>query len=243
MTLLDGCKALALVSFAVLCGAVSYLAWVTTQTEKQLAVQASAVFGHIELTLDNLDVSTLMLDASLANASNDITQTRVAVSGVTARLDKTIDLINAKCPPNDGTIQTVDGDKGCGLLANVNTTLRTMRGAIGQVEIAGRNFDKNEATFYSQETTLFTQASAAIEGFNKLVNSKDLADAISNGARITGNVNGITSDFEVKFHDFLYPPKCVGKMCFIKKAIPYIKLAAGVPEPAYYGYQLWKAAH
>ena len=245
MNLLDKAKTLALVSLSVFLFSGAYFWWVSAQSEKQLTAQASAVLGHANETLTRLDMSTLLLNASVSelgidmqNAANDIHETRLAIQGVTTRLDTTIDLINAKCPKGDGSIQEVDADKGCGLLANVNTTLRTTRGAIGTLEKAGNNFDKNEATFYTQEADLYAQGLKAVKAFNDLVTSKDLTDALHHSANVTDHMDGITGDFQTKFHTFLYPPKCVGKACWLKKAVPYIITGSKLLEPAYYGWSM-----
>ena len=212
MNLLDKAKTLALVSLSVFLFSGAYFWWVSAQSEKQLTAQASAVLGHANETLTRLDTSTLLLNASISelgidmqNATSDIYQTRLAIQGVTSRLDTTLDLINAKCPKNDGTIKGVDEDKDCGLLANVNTTLRTTRGAIGTLETAGRNFDKNEATFYTQEADLYAQGLKAVKEFNDLVTSKDLTDALHHSANITDHIDGFTGDVETKTLYYLNP--------------------------------------
>jgi hypothetical protein len=68
--------------------------------------------------------------------------------------------VNAPCVPIKGQVLSVTDDKPCGVLANLNTTLHTFRGAAGTLESAGLHWDKNLSTLDVQEATLFADFDA-----------------------------------------------------------------------------------
>ena len=231
--------AAACVSVVVFFGLGSYFLWTTTQAEKQLTAQASGVFVQAAATLTHVNTTVDQIGTAFAGAAQSVSQTEKDVAtvtqplnGVVAGLQTTVAKLSAECVPGP-----------CGTIENTNKLINTARLTVGQVEVAANNFDKNEAHFYQQEDTLFTDSDNAVKHFDDVLTSKDLADALHNGAVITNNLGQTTGDFQTKFHEFLYPPPCKGFKCYIKTGFEAIKVGSELVEPAYYFWAITSGVH
>ena len=235
MLLLTCLKSTALIALIVFLGFGSYFFWTTAQAEKTLANQASATFTATNAAITNVNTATVQLTSAVTNLSTSITQTELDVRGVTTSfqgvalgLQKTVALVNAPCIPGP-----------CGTIFDVSKTLNTTRLTLGQVEIAANNFDKNEDHFYQQEDQLYSDSDDAVKSLNALLSSPDLNQALQNTDTITDNLGKTTTDFQNKFHTFLYPPPCVGFKCHIRTIYETVKIGSQFVEPAYYGWGLF----
>lgn len=103
-----------------------------------------------------------LLAANAAIASGATSGQSVATKAATAldKLSGTLDSVNRLCPP-----PSARDIKPCGVLADFNRTLATLRGTAGQVEIAAIHENSQLATLDQQEATLFADTHAAITGF------------------------------------------------------------------------------
>lgn len=223
-------------SLLVLFGFGSYLLWTVTQTIKK----ADTVLTQISQSVSRTETSVIAASNSLITVENGLIP-------VEKNLNNTILAVNSPC----------GGSRPCGLLADSAKTLGTIRGTFGQIEVAANHEDRNLGKLDTQETQLFSQMSGILSGLSNtetqanksftdldmLLTSSDLSGTMKNTNTITGNLGQTFTDFQTKFHAVLFPPPCVGKLCFIKKAWPYIKAGSELMEPAYWGTQLVQSIH
>jgi hypothetical protein len=234
MSILDWLKSAALLSVTVFLGFGSYLVYTTAHIEKQIAGQASQTFSAANAAIVKVNTATLQIGAAFTSAAQsidktekDVKQTTTQLSGVAVGLQKTVALVNAPCVPGP-----------CGTVSDVGKTLNTARLTMGQVEIATNSFDKNQNHFYTQEDQLYADADGAANRLNVILTSPDLYDSIHNVNTITSNLGQTTTDFQTKFHSFLYPPPCKGFKCWVKNGYEAIKVGSDLLEPSYYGWAL-----
>ena len=213
---------------------VCYFLVATTQTEEAAAVQVEAVLTHADNTLTalnatakSLTTTSNQLSTSISDASQAIVASANQLNGVASGLQKTEALINAPCVPGP-----------CGTVADIGKTLNTSRLAIGQVEIAANSFDKNQTNFYKQEDQLYRDSDGAVKNLNNLITSPDITGTLRYVSTTTYNLSQTTTDFQNKFHTFLYPPPCEGWKCKIKTGFEILKTGSELLEPAYYGWAL-----
>ena len=213
---------------------VCYFLVATIQTEGAAAVQVEAVLTHADNTLTalnatakSLTTTSNQLSTSISDASQAIVASANQLNGVASGLQKTEALINAPCVPGP-----------CGTVADIGKTLNTGRLAIGQFEIAANSFDKNQTHFYKQEDQLYADTDQAFNHFNVLLTSSDLSGSIHNFNTISYNLSSTTTDFQTKFHDFLYPPPCKGFKCWIKTGYETLRIGSQLMQPAYYGWAI-----
>jgi hypothetical protein len=228
-------KSAVLVALLVFLSLGSYLFYVTALAERTLANQVSVTFSAANAAIAHVNTATDQVGSSFTTAAQSLTQTEADVRGLTTQfggvavgLQKTVALVNAPCVPGP-----------CGTVADISKTLNTGRLAIGEVEIAADDFNKNEARFYAQEDQLYTDADASIKQFDALLDSPDLATALHGGATTATNLGLMTGDAQTKFHAFLYPPPCVGWKCHIKTVYETVKVGSTFAEPAYWGWALF----
>ena len=70
------------------------------------------------------------------------------------------------------------------------------------------------------------------------IKSPELAGTMKNINTVSGNFGAASSDFQTKFHAFLYPLPCVGWKCHLKTDFEIVKAAGSLAEPAYWLRQL-----
>ncbi len=236
MKFLDWLKAAALLSVVVFLGTGSYLFLVTAQSEKQLISQASSVFNHANSVLDQVTTSLANLDQTVASVSR-------TADTISDGAKKTFAIVTHPCIPGP-----------CGTLYDVAETLHTVRGTFGQIEVAANHEDKNLTTLDTQEQQLFQDTHQALAGLvplqndidktifdaDRLITSPDLTGTIHNFDTISYNFGQTTGDFQIKFHEFLFPAPCTNFKCRLLKGYTFVKEASSLLEPAYYGYGLLK---
>jgi hypothetical protein len=222
------------IALAVFLGFGCYFLWTTSQTDRQIARQAAVILNHADKSLSGIDKSVTQVGTAFTTAATSITQAQKSVdsvstqlSGVAVGLQKTVALVNAPCVPGP-----------CGTVADVGKTLNTTRLAIGQASIAVNSFDKNQDKFYQQEDQLYADSDGAAKSLNSILTSPDVYGTLHNVDTITTNLGQSTTDFQNKFHDFLYPPPCTGFKCWVKKTYTVVKVASDFTEPAYWGWAL-----
>jgi hypothetical protein len=126
-----------------------------------------------------------------------------SVKSVANSANQTLALVNRPCEPAP-----------CGTLADINRTLATARGTMGQVEIAANHEDKNLGTLDAQEATLFADTHKAAQDLDALVNSPDIVASLHNVnassaavADSTKQADAILIDAREEADKFVHPPK------------------------------------
>jgi hypothetical protein len=228
-------KSAALVALIAFLGFGSYLIFVTAQSEKLLVARASKTFDAADAAITHVNSATDQVGTAFTSAAQSLNQTESDVRGLTTQfggvasgLQRTVALVNAPCVPGP-----------CGTVADTNKTLASVRGTFGQIEIAANDFNKNETHFYEQEDVLFANANDSVKQFDALLASPDLATALHGGATTATNLGLMTGDAQTKFHDFLYPPPCVGWKCRIKGIYEGVRIGSQLAEPAYWSWALF----
>lgn len=239
MKLLDWLKAGALLSVMVFLGLGSFLMYRTIQAEEILVPKIAATISSANASITSVNSAVKQAGNTLSRVSQTTSDVGEQVgeftkqaSGVAAGLQKTVALVNAPCIPGP-----------CGTVADVAKTLNTSRLTLGQVEIAVNSFDKNQTRFYQQEDRLYADADQSFNHFNTLLTSSDLTGSIHNLNTISYNLGETTTDFQTKFHGFLYPPPCKGWKCYIKTGYETIKVGSSLVEPAYYFWAITSGVH
>jgi hypothetical protein len=211
------------------------LIFVTAQSEKLLVARASKTFDAADAAITHVNSATDQVGTAFTSAAQSLNQTESDVHGLTTEfggvasgLQRTVALVNAPCVPGP-----------CGTVGDVGKTLNTTRLTLGQLEIAANNFDKNEDHFYKQEDQLYTDSDNAVKQFDALLDSPDLTTALHGGAVTATNFGLVSTDFETKFHTFLYPPACTGFKCHIKTIYDVAKIGSQFAEPTYWGWALF----
>jgi hypothetical protein len=232
-------KVVALLAVVVFLGFGSYFEWQLTQSSKQITQQASSVLSQASNSLTNLDKNLNQIGSSASSVSGNIGTLSTGVGQILVTLNK-------PCIPAP-----------CGTLQDVAKTLNTIRLTAGNVDAIVSHEDKNLTNLDAQETQLFQDTHTVIAGFTPIQNnldktildidqfiiSPDLTGTIHNVNTTTGNLAASSTDFQNKFHSFLYPPPCKGIRCHIGEVIQGIKLGSEFAEPAYWGYELFTAVH
>ena len=98
-----------------------------------------------------------------------------------ADINTTSDNINREC--NTG--------RPCVTLADVNQTLGTVRGTFGQIEIATKSFNRNQAVFFGQEQALYVHSDAVLTDFSS--DLKHFSDVLDTTNDVVGGLKPVES--------------------------------------------------
>ena len=123
-----------------------------------------------------------------------------------ATLQSTLNQINAPCAPVAGQIYTADSNKPCGTLADINTTLRTIRGTVGTLEKAGVHYDHQLTVYDGQEAQLFKDVHSAITDFHGTAiaatdSLSTAAETMRVGGRVIGGVEPLLTQSMITMRD------------------------------------------
>jgi hypothetical protein len=181
---------------------------VADASKSQLPTVANAATAQVNALTPVINKAARVLEASekLLNAST------VTVSLTNHRL-------NDLCEPGP-----------CGTLADLNRTLATGRGTMGQLEVSARDFNRHSNTFYDQEAQSSKQLQTAMTDVDKFITAPDLIDTVHQTdaaamsiAGTTANVDAMTSDGKVWIHQRLYPTKKRGFVSAMEAVGDFLK--------------------
>jgi hypothetical protein len=229
------------------------------------AIVAIGLFAWMEWSARNSLAGELRdLHAGMAAQAQQLTATQQQVQTVglntalaLSAVTQTLNTVNRPCGVRvNGFLQP------CGTLADFAELMKTYQHTATLINVAFLHEDRQLSMVDGRLGTTFDSLDAAMGRVNKLldsskttvddadkfINAPALAATVENfktmsaGLAVTsGNMGAVSSDFRVKFHDFLYPPKCLTKMCKVKRVWPYVHGASELAEPGYWGYELFKA--
>jgi len=191
-TALKIAKMIVLLSVTLLCSAIGYEALQL----QPVITQAKATFVKAGVAIDVLQASATTVNTAVgsiniaAKSANGLIRSAKSlvtgkVSGVLDRTSDTLDNVNRLC----GT-----PGKSCGTLADFNRTLATVRGAVGQIEVAARHEDRNLGDFDAQEKQLYMDVHTTTANLNALVASPDVTRFLKASADTSIQVAAIATD-------------------------------------------------
>jgi hypothetical protein len=140
---------------------------------------------------------------------------------------------------------------------NLDAVGVAVTGTMGHLNTASDDIAGVARTANSSLTTLSTHTQTAIDTANSTLGTLDTAIATQNAAfsksqadfqavlagalpveakatSIAGHWDGISGDFQTRFHLVLFPKPCLTFGCKLARAYPYIKDAATLGESAYW---------
>lgn len=163
------------------------------EDERGISGQAVSVEAKLGVTVEHIQATA---DAA-AGALRSIGQAGDSLSAV---------LQNVNRPCEKG--------KPCGTLADVASTLATIRGTAGQVEVAARHENQNLTVLDDQEATLFSDLHGTLQSANAAIANpaiaaslEDLEASAANLAEGTKQGTAVITDFREEADKFVHPPK------------------------------------
>ncbi len=148
-----------------------------------------------------------------------VSATMTALQTIPAHVNGTMDGLTGTAQTASTSLQTIT-DGLTPVLASTKSTVDDVGAALGSVGTAAKGL-----------LPLESDTDTAVRGLLPLE---------ANAATITGNLGATTTDFQTKFHIFLFPPPCKTFGCKVKRTWPYIKGGAEMVEPLYWGQQLFE---
>lgn len=118
-----------------------------------------------------------------------------------------------------------------GSITNLNTVLNSVNTQVngfGPIE--------------SQVSQGVSSMNLAAQSLNKFLISPDLYGTVKNADDATYHISLMTGDAQKKFHEFMYPPKCKGGWCWLKRTYTITSDASHFAQPSYWGYEFFKSA-
>lgn len=232
---LNTAKSIALLALAVFLCFGSYLVWTATKAVESLSQQGSSLITHVDNSVTQVNTTLEAVNrpcgsdkpcGTLADLNKTLASVRLASGQVTA-------LSQFERPQ----LEAINSQE-LQLFSDTHKVLNGLSDTTNSVNTAVVNL-------VPLENELDTEAQAlqkSTRDFDALIQSPDVSETIHNFNVTSLEFSKTSTDFQTKFHAVLFPPPCKGKFCFLIKSWPYVKAAANLAEPGYWGYELWQAA-
>ena len=181
----------------------------------QLALAEKMIGNMAGQTQEQVRQSGLLITATTQNMD----KVAASVTGEVAALQGTTQALTTTAQTASTSLQTIT-DGLTPVLASTKSTVDDVGAALGSVGTAAKGL-----------LPLESDTDTAVRGLLPLE---------ANAATITGNLGATTTDFQTKFHIFLFPPPCKTFGCKVKRTWPYINGGAELVEPIFCGQQLFE---
>ena len=181
----------------------------------QLALAEKMIGNMAGQTQEQVRQSGLLITATTQNMD----KVAASVTGEVAALQGTTQALTTTAQTASTSLKAIT-DGLTPVLASTKSTVDDVGVAVGSVGTAAKGL-----------LPLESDTDTAVRG---------LLPIEANAATITGNLSATTTDFQTKFHVFLFPPPCNTFGCKVKRTWPYIKGGAEMVEPLYWGQQLFE---
>jgi methyl-accepting chemotaxis protein len=182
-----------------------------------LTLQISGVVVRVASDIDSITRTTnqtLVSAQKTTEASTGLVQAATkTVNGLgetQARLGTGIELLTHRLTD----LCVTDGSHPCGVLADVEKTLNTARGTMGQVEVAAHSFDQHQTVFYQQESSLAAKTESTVSDMDRFISSPDLTATLKNLndtsaalASTTQHADRVAGDIQFEADKIAHPPK------------------------------------
>jgi hypothetical protein len=181
--------------------------------QSRLTIDATnKVLLHEQNQLGTIDGYARNLDTEISGLADHSDTTLDSLAGSAAQATKTLNTAST-------SLQTIT-DGITPVLASTKSTVDDVGAAVGSVGTVAEGI-----------LPLESDADAAVRGLFPLE---------ANAATITGNLGATTTDFQTKFHVFLFPAPCKTFGCKLARTWPYVRGATQMVEPLYWGQQLFE---
>jgi hypothetical protein len=175
-----------------------------------------AAFTKVVTKAGDATVTTQIQEQAIGN---QVSATMTALQTIPAHVNETMDGLTGTAQTASTSLQNIT-DGLTPVLDSTKSTVDDVGAAVGSVGTAAKGL-----------LPLESDADEAVRGLFPLE---------ANTATITGNLGATTTDFQTKFHVFLFPPPCKTFGCKLARTWPYIKGGAEMVEPLYWGQQVFE---
>jgi len=175
-----------------------------------------AAFTKVVTKAGDATVTTQIQEQAIGK---QVSATMTALQTIPSHVNGTMDSLTGTAQTASTSLKAIT-DGLTPVMASTKSTVDDVGAAVGSVGMAAKGL-----------LPLESDADAAVRGLLPLE---------ANAATITGNLGATTTDFQTKFHVFLFPAPCKTFGCKVKRTWPYIKSGVEMVEPLYWGQQLFE---
>lgn len=251
-TVHEALRDIALITVPVVGACLVWILWPVRGAIKQTSQGSAQILAKVGTALDTVNApckdnghqvvcgtlvqvgqTTKNTGILAAQGAESVMQSRVLIAGAVQNLDKIGDSVTGEVDSlkrlNQPISDAVDAFGGTAkaattLLGTANTSLAT---GTDYFQAKKPQFD----LMLGHLDDTIADADTALEG---------LPPIEANAKTITYNFGATTTDFQLKFHAFLFPVPCKTFGCKLRRTWPYVKGTTEIVEPLYWGQQLFE---
>ncbi len=173
------------------------------------------------------------LDKAVIKSGDAVVTTQMQEQQIAPAIEATLRSLQTIGPQATGTLSAVSQTAQA-----ATTSIRTLSDGMTPVlASAHATLGDADAAIEGMQPTE-AQATRSMADLDALIRDPAIPEALKSVQETTANLDATTSDFQKKFHQFLFPAPCKTLGCKIGRAWPYIKGGAEMVEPLYWGQQL-----
>jgi hypothetical protein len=204
-----------------------------------------AVIGYrVNRVLAGMSVATNQLNVALRKVNQPKTGTLAEIDKTVLAAKSTLVHIDTAAEHEDHNLGTLDRQEAIlfaktgGALDSFTGTANAATQSLHGASLMFSTANDSIAAF----KPLLEASTRTVDDADRFINQPALTATVENFRVTSGNLAATSTDFQTKFHAFLFPPPCKTKRCKIARLWPYIHGGAEMAEPAYWGWQLAEGA-
>ncbi|MGC9198826.1 MAG: hypothetical protein ACP5E5_07790 [Acidobacteriaceae bacterium] len=222
------------VAVITLCGVVAACAIAAVRSLDRTMAQADAALVTVNRSCAPGPCGTLAAFTKAVTKGGDaIATTQMQEQQITPHVIAAMDSLETIAPHADETLDAVSGTVGSAV-GSLRLITGEMAPVLDSANTAVRDLDTTAKGVQPDEAAM----QRSMEDFDALLRSPEVPATLEDAQRVTHNLAATTTDFQQKFHVFLFPAPCRSLGCKLRRTWPYIRGAAQMVEPLYWGQQL-----
>ncbi len=234
MTSVERIQIASSVAAITLCGVVAACAIVLVRSLDRTLTQANAALVTVNRPCAPGPCGTLAAFTKAVTRGGDaIVATQLQEQQITPQVIAAVQGLQTIAPHADLMLDRLNQTA-----ENADASLRSLTGGIAPVldsaNAAAEDIDATVKGLQPGEAAM----ERSMQDFDALLRSPEIPATLQAAQQVTRNLDATTTDFQQKFHVFLFPAPCRTFGCKVRRSWPYIRGAVQMVEPLYWGQQL-----
>ncbi len=219
-----------------LCGVVAACAIVLVRTLDRTLAQANVALATVNRSCAPGPCGTLAAFTKAVTKGGDaIATSQIQERQITPHVIAAMDSLRTIAPHVDQTVDAL-GATSDAATVSLRSISEEIAPVLKSANEATQDLDASAKGLQPDEVAM----QRSMEDFDSLLRSPAIPATLEETQRVVGNLDATTTDFQEKFHAFLFPAPCRTFGCKVRRSWPMIHGALEMVEPLYWGQQLFE---
>ena len=219
-----------------LCGVVAACAMVLVRTLDRTLAQANVALETVNRSCAPGPCGTLAAFTKAVTKGGDaIATSQIQEQQITPQVIAAMESLRTIAPHVNQTVDAL-GATSDAAAASLRSITEGIAPVLKSADAATQDLDASAKGLQPDEAVM----QRSLQDFDSLLESPEIPAALEETQQVTHNLDATTTDFQHKFHAFLFPSPCRTFGCKVRRSWPMIHGALEMVEPLYLGQQLFE---